>query len=138
MLGSNQRRLSRRFYSPSLLAEANDTGLRVRGLRRYRGVRAVRYVSVRWESGAALGADTHGRRPWILRLHALGRLFYPLTCHLSGCLFAVAVCLVVRLGPGVRSTEGVGNPPVGSVGLAPERAWRTWSRRRHRNRRSIR
>jgi hypothetical protein len=55
-------------------------------------------VSVRWESGAALGADIHGRRPWGLRLHALGRLFCPLTCHFSGCLFAVAVSLAVRLG----------------------------------------
>jgi hypothetical protein len=43
-----------------------------------------------------------------------------LTCHFSGCLLAVAVFLAVRAALGVPGTEGVGDAPVGSVGLTAE------------------
>ena len=43
--------------------------------------------------------------------------FWPVTCHFSGCLLAVAVFLAAGFGLGVLGAEGVGDALVGGVGL---------------------
>ena len=59
VLGSNQRRLSRRFYSPSLLSEVHAADQHIRRSRRDPGPRAVRYASV----GIGLGPRTGAEKP---------------------------------------------------------------------------
>ncbi len=90
VLGSNQRRLSRRFYSPSLLAETHAADQRIRAARRDfgpppsamcpcargRGRRDVRTGT----DGVRRTAAPSGPRP----------VLPPLTCHFSGRLLAVA------------------------------------------------
>ncbi len=58
MLGSNQRRLSRRFYSTILLFESYATDLRLCVTRRPLRADAVRHMSVR---SRPPGGAAHGR-----------------------------------------------------------------------------
>ena len=51
-MGSNQRRLSRRFYSPILLFESYAADLPLCCSEAEFGAAAVRYASVRWEPAA--------------------------------------------------------------------------------------
>jgi hypothetical protein len=57
VLGSNQRRLSRRFYRPLPFPESHASDQHLRGSRPPFGADVVRYVSVRSESG---GGRAHG------------------------------------------------------------------------------
>jgi len=80
VLGSNQRRLSRRFYSPILLSEAYAAYMTLCVSRRDLGPppSAMRpCVGSRWRADARTGTDGGVRRP---RLHALILAFWPLTC----------------------------------------------------------
>ncbi len=64
VLGSNQRRLSRRFYSPSLLSKAHAADQHIRRSRHDRGPRPSAMRP--WASGLVhgRGRKTHGRGRW--------------------------------------------------------------------------
>ena len=117
MLGSNQRRLSRRFYSPILLFEAYAADLRLCASRRDLGPppSAIRpCAGSRWRGDARTGTDGGVRR---LRLHAPIRAFVAFDLRRSRCHFAVAVFLVPRFWLGVLAAEGVGDALVGGISL---------------------
>ena len=80
VLGSNQRRLSRRFYSPSLLAEADAAGQHIRRSRRRPGPSpsAMRPCVLGLVHGR--GRKTHGRGRWE-RLRRPSAGFSLLTWH---------------------------------------------------------
>jgi hypothetical protein len=108
VMGSNHRRLSRRFYSPILLSEAHAAGQRGCRPRPFPGPppSAMRPCARgRWPGDARTGADGGVRR---LRLHA--------DLRRSRCLLAVAVFLTAGFGLGVLGVEGVGDALVGGVG----------------------
>ena len=79
VLGSNQRRLSRRFYSPSLQAESNGADQRKQGPRQCEI--PVPSAICPWAPGpdAADLTDGHGRRR-SERYRRLAHAFNPLTC----------------------------------------------------------
>ena len=117
VMGSNHRRLSRRFYSPILLFESYVANLRLY-------VPTRDWVRRRPLCVRALGAGreaTHGRA----RTAASGgraftppiRAFLPFDLRCSSCLLAVAVFLAAGFRLGVPSAEGVGDELVGGVGL---------------------
>ena len=142
MLGSNQRRLSRRFYSPILLPEAYAADQRVtRFEARFRAA-AVRYASVgtgfrgravhdRGEPATDGRGPAHGRprtsprtrrkRP---RTGPVGAVtltvspgFSPLTCHFRMPARCRRLPRHRGLRLGVLGAEGVGDALVGGVGL---------------------
>ena len=117
VLGSNQRRLSRRFYSPILLFETYATDLRLCVPRRDLGPppSAMRPCArSRWRGDARTGTDGGVRRP---RLHALIRAFLAFDLRRSICHLTFAVFLAARVGLGVFGAEGVGDALVGGIGL---------------------
>ena len=63
VLGSNQRRLSRRFYRPIPPPESHATDQAHTPSEAASWAAAVRYMSVRWKPRAAEPADGYGRRP---------------------------------------------------------------------------
>jgi hypothetical protein len=98
-LGSNQRRLSRRFYRPLPPPESYATDLRLRVARRDSGAPPSAICPCASGSG--------GVPPGFLPL--TWRFRMPARCR--------RLPLVAGAGPGVRGAEGVGNPPVGGIGL---------------------
>ena len=94
VLGSNHRRLSRRFYSPILLFESYVPDLPLCLSRRNSGPppSAMRpCAGSRWRGDARTGTDGGVRR---LRLHAPIRAFLAFDLQRSRCHLAVAVFLV--------------------------------------------
>ena len=117
VLGSNQRRLSRRFYSTLAPPESPPADQRLRGSRRDCGPPPSAMcpcAGSRWRGDARTGTDGGVRR---LRLHAPIRAFVAFDLRRSSCLLAVAVFLSPRLGLGVHGAEGVGDALVGGLSL---------------------
>ena len=119
MLGSNQRRLSRRFYSPSLLAEADAADQRIRASRCDSGPppSAMRPCepgsgAVKATDGGAEATDGAGRSGYADRPPG----FCPLTWHFRLRL-DIAVSLVYGVLLGVPGGGGAGDPPVGGISL---------------------
>jgi len=117
VLGSNQRRLSRRFYSPILLFEAYAPNVPLCVPRRDSGPppSAMRpCAGSRCRGDARTGTDSGVRR---LRLHAPIWAFVAFDLRCSRCHFTFSVFPAAGFGLGVLGAEGVGDALVGGVGL---------------------
>src|SRR5579859_1959678 len=117
VLGSNQRRLSRLFYSPILLFEAYAANLPLYVPRQDLGPppSAMRpCAGSRCRGDARTGTDGGARRPG---LHAQIRAFVAFDLRYSSCHLAFAVFPVPGSGLGVPGAEGVRDALVGGVGL---------------------
>jgi hypothetical protein len=114
-MGSNQRRLSRRFYSPILLSEAYAANLPLYAPRQNFGPppSAMRpCAGSRWRGDARTGTDGGVRR---LRLHAPIRAFVAADLRRSRCHFTFSVFPAAGFGLGVLGDEGVGDALVGDA-----------------------
>jgi hypothetical protein len=104
-LGNDDRRLSRRFYSPILLFKAYATDLPLCARSRDSGPppSAMRpRARSRWRGNARTGTDGGAWRP---RLHAPIRAFVAFDLRRSRCLFAVTVLVAAGFWLGVLGAE---------------------------------
>ena len=117
VMGSNHRRLSRRFYSPILLFEAYAANLPLCAPRRNFGPppSAMRpCAGSRRRGDARTGTDGGVRR---LRLHAPIRAIVAFDLRRSRCHFTFSVFPAAGFGLGVLGAEGVGDALIGGIGL---------------------
>jgi hypothetical protein len=147
VLGSNQRRLSRRFYSPILLPKACAADQRGRRPRPFcwPSPSAMRpCAGSRWRGDARTGTDGGVRR---LRLHPPIGAFVAFDLPCSRCLLVVAVFLVPRLGlvhladPGCRRCDLCQDPAYRQTrrtGRIASRSTHFANRRRRPRRRPVR
>jgi hypothetical protein len=118
VLGSNQRRLSRRFYSPILLFEAYAADLRLCCPRRnlWPSPSVMRpCAGSRRRGDARTGTDGGVKRAC---LDAPIGAFLAFDLRRSRCHFTFAVFFVPRFGLGVLAAEGVGDALVRGISLA--------------------
>ena len=110
VLGSNQRRLSRRFYSPSLLPEVHAADQRVRRLRLRPGPRPSAMRPCAPGLGHGRGRKSHGRGRWE-RLRRPSLSVSRLRPAVPGGLFGVVVLVTCSAVPSRTSARTGADPP---------------------------